>query len=259
MIFLVILNNKGGVGKTTSAVNLAAWFAETGRKTLLIDMDPSACASLHLGFDKSKKKHKTLCDFLLEGEEKLDNYINPVDGFDSLSCITSEAALSDFYDDLKQDEEEFMFISRKSLKKQFDIVVFDSPPNMGSLTLNALAVSDYVLIPVQTQYLALTGLELTVKLVERAKRHVNKKLKILGYFGTQFDRRTNASKEVLSILRKDYGKKVFNTTIGVNTKLIEAYHAQKPVHKYARSAKGSKEYSELAEEVLKRIKKQSNK
>jgi chromosome partitioning protein len=253
MKLVVMLNNKGGVGKTTSAVNISALLAQRGYKILLIDLDPSACASLHLGFDKSEQDHKTLCDYLLASAQSLDDYIYPVDSFERFFCVPSEPALSDFYEDLRQEQEAEFFIDKTNIPADYDLVIFDSPPNMGSLTINALAIADYVLLPVQTQYLALSGLDLTVKFIERAQRHLNADLRILGYFGTQFDKRTNASKEVLSILRKKYGPDVFKTAIGVNTKLIEAYHARKPITKYSKSAKGAREYEALTEEIIKRI------
>jgi chromosome partitioning protein len=125
---------------------------------------------------------------------------------------------------------------------------------MGSLAMNALAITDFALIPIQTQHMALTGLDLTIKLVEKAKRHLNSKLEILGYFGTNYDRRTNVAKEVYASIQSRFGKMVFNTVIGVNSKLIEAYRAQKPILSYAPSARGAKEYKTLAEEIIKRLK-----
>lgn len=253
MKFIVMINNKGGVGKTTSSVNLAACFAKLGKQCLLVDLDPSASASIHLGFDKSDKTHQTLCDFLLSSDRKLNDYIYPTVQ-QGLFCLPSEPALSDFYDEIQQEEQVDFFIKRSLFSKKYSIVLFDSPPNMGNLALNALAIADYALVPVQTQYLALSGLDLTVKLLDKAKRHLNSSLEILGYFGTQFDRRTNVAKFVLNELQDRFGKKMFKTVIGVNTKLIEAYHAQKPINSYFPSARGAKEYGQLAEEILQRIK-----
>ncbi len=253
MKFIVVINNKGGVGKTTSAVNLAAWFAKLGRRCLLVDLDPSASASAHLGFDKTSRQHETLCDFLIEPERKLSDYIYPAD-MENLFCLPSEPALSEFYDEIQQEEETDFFLDRKSFPNKYDIVLFDSPPNMGNLALNALAIADYALVPVQTQYLAMSGLDLTIRTIEKAQRHLNNSLKVLGYFGTHYDRRTNVAKDVYIQIRKKLGIKVFNTIIGVNSKLIEAYNVQQPILKYAPSARGSKEYHALAEEILKRIK-----
>lgn len=252
MKLVVVINNKGGVGKTTSVVNLAASFARLGKKTLLVDLDPSASASIHLGFDKITNNHKTLCDYLLSDERNLKTFIYPTSE-KNLFCLPSETSLSEFYDEILQEEEVEFFLKHDDFSKDYEIIIFDTPPNMGNLAMNALAIADYALIPIQTQHMALTGLELTIKLVEKAKRHLNPKLDILGYFGTNYDRRTNVAKEVYTSIQTRFGKKVFNTVISVNSKLIEAYHAQRPVLAYAPSARGSKEYKSLASEIIKRL------
>ncbi|MBN2425176.1 MAG: ParA family protein [Calditrichaceae bacterium] len=254
MKLIVMINNKGGVGKTTSAVNIAAWLAKMGEKTLLVDLDPSASASIHLGFEKVKNNHQTLCDFIINGGSDLTSYIYP-SIIDKLDCLPSEPALGEFYDDMQQETEAEFFLDKKKIPAGYRFVIFDSPPNMGNLAMNALAIADYVLIPVQTQYLALSGLELTLKLIDKAQRHLNNQLKILGVFGTHYDRRTNVAKEVYQILQDKFGSLVFDTVIGVNSKLIEAYHAQKPIMLYSASARGSKEYKQLTKEIHKRIKK----
>lgn len=253
MKFIVVINNKGGVGKTTSAVNIAAWLAKFGPRVLLVDLDPSASASIHLGFDKKENKHRTICDFLIAQKRSLGDYIYPAQ-MENLFVLPSEPALSEFYEEIQQEEDSEFFLDRRSFPNKYDIILFDSPPNMGTLALNALAIADYALIPVQTQYLAMSGLEVTNRTIAKAQRHLNPRLKILGYFGTHYDRRTNVAKEVYQLLQKQMGKKVFNTVIGVNSKLIEAYHAREPILKYAPSARGSKEYRALSEEILKRIK-----
>lgn len=253
MKYVVVINNKGGVGKTTSAVNLAAWLAKFGPRTLLVDLDPSASASMHLGFDKKDNKHKTICDFLIDQKQKLADYIYPAEQ-ENLYVLPSEPALSEFYDEIQQEEDTEFFLDRRSFPNKYDVILFDSPPNMGTLALNALAIADYALVPVQTQYLAMSGLEVTMRTIEKAQRHLNKRLKVLGYFGTHYDRRTNVAKEVYQLIQNKLGKLVFDTVIGVNSKLIEAYNAQMPILKYAPSARGAKEYKALAEEVLTRMK-----
>ncbi|MBD3223280.1 MAG: AAA family ATPase [Caldithrix sp.] len=252
MNFMVIINNKGGVGKTTSAVNLAASLAWHGKRVLLVDLDPSASASIHLGFDQSTRHHATLCDFLLNNDERLQEYIYPTP-WERLFCLPSEPALSEFYDEVQQEEDIEFFIRKDLFDNDFDLVLFDSPPNMGNLALNALAIADYALIPIQTQYLAVSGLDLSLVQIDKARRRLNPDLQILGYFGTHYDRRTNVAKEVYASLRERFGDKVFDTVIGVNSKLIEAYGHRKPVMYYAPSARGAKEYKQLASEIIKRI------
>ncbi len=252
MKFVAIVNNKGGIGKTTSAVNLAACFAKMNQRCLLVDLDPSASASLHFGFDKQEKDYQTICDFLIQPQRKISDYIYPVgNGF--LHCLPSEPALSEFLEEIALEEEQDFFLHREDFPDRFEIVLFDSPPNMGSLALNALAIADYVLIPIQTQYLGLSGLDVTLNVIEKTRRHLNPRLRILGVFGTQYDRRTRVAKDVYTLIQQRFPRQIFQTVIGVNSKLVEAFHVRKPVIDYAPSARGAKEYMALAEEILNRM------
>jgi len=251
---IVVLNNKGGVGKTTSVVNIGACLAKSGHPTLVVDLDPAASASVHLGFSKDEQNVETLCDYIVGGQQRIDKYIYKTD-FDNLFCLPSEPSLSEFYDEMLLEQDSTFFLSKKVLPQKYDFILFDSPPNMGSLALNALAIADFVLIPVQTQYLALTGLELTLKSVSKVQRRLNAQLKILGYFATQYDRRTRVAKDVLKHLQDRFKKELFNTAIGVNSKLVEAYDVRKPIIYKTPSARGALEYTQISKEIVKRIKK----
>ena len=250
---IVVLNNKGGVGKTTSVVNLAACFAAAGKKTLVVDLDPAASASIHLNFDKHERDFDSICDFIISGGEKAKNYIYPT-AFENLYCLPSEPALSEFYDEMVLEQNDSFFIKKSIFPHSFDLVLFDSPPNMGSLALNALAFANYVLIPVQTQYLALNGLDLTLKSVDKVQRRLNPKLKLLGVFATQYDQRTRVAKDVLARLQERFKKEMFTTVIGINSKLIEAFNARKPIIFKTPSARGAREFQALAVEIIKKLK-----
>lgn len=250
---IVVLNNKGGVGKTTSVVNLAACFAAAGKKTLVVDLDPAASASIHLDLDRNEKDFESICDFIINGDTKLKKYIYPT-AFENLFCLPSEPALSEFYDEMRHEQNDRFFLEKSAFPHTFDIVLFDSPPNMGSLALNALAFANYVLIPVQTQYLALNGLDLTLKSVDKVQRRLNPKLKILGVFATQYDRRTRVARDVLALLRERFKKEMLHTVIGINSKLVEAFNARKPIIFKTPSARGAIEFRALADELIKKLK-----
>lgn len=252
MKLIIIINNKGGVGKTTSAVNIASRLGQMGKKSLLADIDPSASATSHLGLLREDGEVNTICDYLINREDNIEDYIQKT-RFKNLWCLPSEPALSDFYDELQQDEKISFFIKKADIPADFEYVIFDCPPNMGSLSLNALAVSDYALIPVQAQYIALSGLELTLNLLEKVKRRVNPELKILGIFGTQFDKRTKVSVRVMEQLRDRFGELVLKSVIGINSKLSEAYNENMPVSYYDSHARGNRDYELLSKELIKRV------
>jgi len=252
MHVLAVINNKGGVGKTTSAVNLAASFARMGKETLLVDFDPSAGASIHLGFDPVAKPAPTLCDYLIARERGLGEFIHPT-ALDGLSCLPSEPSLGEFYEEVQHGDGVEFFLDREKVPEKYQFVVCDCPPNMGSLALNALALADSVAVPVQTQFLSLPGLDMTLEVIDKAQRRINPRLRLLGFFGTYFDRRTTVAQQVLDLLRKRFGTRMFKTVIGVNSKLAEAFHARQPVLLYAPRARGCEEYQQLAKEMLKRM------
>lgn len=252
MKLIVILNNKGGVGKTTSAVNLAHCFAKEGKKILLVDLDPSASASIHLGFDKKTKNFLSLCDYLIDKSRGIESSIqNYCENFD---LLPAEILLSDYYQEIQNDEDNRFLLERKEFEKGYDIVLFDCPPNTGNLALNSLSMADYVLIPIQAQYSAISGLYITLDVVDKVQRHFNEKLKVLGLFATYYDRRMKLSQEVIELLKNKFGKIMLNSSIGVNSKLIEAFYSQKTILEYSPNAKGAEDYKNLADEILDKLK-----
>jgi len=251
MKLIVILNNKGGVGKTTSAVNLAYCISLLKKKVLLVDLDSAASASIHLGFDKTKKKFPTICDFIIDKNKSLKNYTQKYS--ENLDVIPSERLLSDFYQEVANDEDDKQLLQRNYFNSEYDFIFFDSPPNMGNLVFNSLSISDYVLIPAQVQFSAISGLYITLELVDKVRRYFNSRLKVLGLFATYFDRRIKLSEEVFKQLKEQFGDQLFDSTISINSKLIEAYNNEKTVVEYFPGAKGSLDYMNLAKEVLMRI------
>ncbi|HQF43170.1 MAG TPA: ParA family protein [Ignavibacteriaceae bacterium] len=251
MKLIVILNNKGGVGKTTSAVNLAYCISLLKKKVLLVDLDSAASASIHLGFDKTKKKFSTICDFIIDKNKSLKNYTQKYS--ENLDVIPSERLLSDFYQEVANDEDDKQLLQRNYFNSEYDFIFFDSPPNMGNLVFNSLSISDYVLIPAQVQFSAISGLYITLELVDKVRRYFNSRLKVLGLFATYFDRRIKLSEEIFKQLKEQFGDQLFDSTISINSKLIEAYNNEKTVVEYFPGAKGSLDYMNLAKEVLMRI------
>ncbi|HNR69103.1 MAG TPA: ParA family protein [bacterium] len=252
MKIIVVLNNKGGVGKTTSAVNIAAWCARLGKKTLIADFDPSAGTSRHLGFDPDVNRVKTLCDYLVDENRDLNAAIHSCSEA-NLSCLPAEPALSDFYLEVANEEENHFFINREQIPEEFELLFCDCPPNMGPLAMNALAIADYALVPVQAQFLALAGLAVTDDLLDKTRRHLNPHLQILGYFVTHFDRRTRSAAEIFELLQQRYGPLLLQQVIGMNVKLVEAARAGQPILSYAPRARGTQEYGELTRALLTRI------
>lgn len=249
---IAIANQKGGVGKTTTTVNLGAALAETGARVLLVDLDPQSSLTVSLGVESEKLAH-TLYDALMETEPSV-----------SIETITKPTSLKNLYlvpsnIDLARAEPELLgemsreYFLRNALAgvaKNYDYVLIDCPPSLGILTTNALAAADEVLVPVQADYLAFRGADLLVRTtIEKVRRRLNTKLKIAGVLVTMYTPRTTHAKEVLDEIRSTYGDRVFKTVINQSTRAKEAPVAGKTLLEYDPGNALSTAYRNLAEEI----------
>ena len=248
---LAISNQKGGVGKTTTTVNLATAMAAVNKRVLVIDMDPQGNASTSLGIDQKDRNINIY--HILAGDASLDSGIVPT-AIPNLSIITSGV-------DLAAAELELVDLPNRQARLKdalvnqgagWDFILIDCPPSLGLLTLNALVAADAVMVPLQAEFLALEGISHLVKTIERVKKSFNPTLEIQGIVLTMVDKRNNLSEMVESDVREFFGAKVYSTTIPRNVRISEAPSHGKPVLIYDLQSKGSRAYLDLAGEVLKR-------
>ena len=246
---IVIANQKGGVGKTTTAINLAASLAVAERKTLLIDTDPQANATSGVGVTPAEGK--TIYQVLVEGEPAEHAVTETQMPFLSLlpshiNLVGSEIELVGF-----PDRERILAEAIAPLRTQFEFIVVDCPPSLGLLTLNALTAADSVLIPVQCEYFALEGLGQLFNTINMVKKTLNPNLDIEGVLLTMFDSRLRLSNQIVDEVKKYFGSKVFATVVSRNIRLSEAPSFGKPIILYDAICSGTRNYMELAKEVLK--------
>jgi len=251
---IAVANQKGGVGKTTTAVNVAACLAALGRRVLLFDLDPQANATSGVGLEKIEGASAYR---VLLGEGALLDKIKPTN-FERLEIIPSEVDLCAADLELARTENHLQAVSR-SLQPvlasgRFDVVLIDCPPSLGILTLNAFAASDGLLVPLQCEYYALEGISMMTRVLGQLRdAGVNPNLDIFGVVMTMFDSRTKLSNEVVGEVRNLLGAKVFETTIPRTTKLAEAPSFGKPIIHYDKYSAGAAAYELLAQEVARRL------
>ena len=248
-------NQKGGVGKTTSAINVAASLGVLGHKVLIIDLDPQGNTTSGLGIAK-KQLPVSIIDVLTGKADAKDATI--VTDFDNLSLIPTDKSLAgvefEFYDLYENDEMPYrMKEGLKPVLDEYDYIIIDCPPSLGMLTINAFTASDGIIVPMQCSYYAMEGLSQLIQTIKGIKKKFNPELMLSGILITMYDGRYLLSAQVMTELKKYYADKIFDTTISRNVKLTEAPGYGKPAYYYDKNAKGSKQYLEVAKELVERI------
>lgn len=244
-------NQKGGVGKTTTCVNMAAYLSNAGRKVLLVDLDPQGNATTGLGFSKSALK-KSVYNVLIEEEEVKDNILGTE--LENLFILPANIDLAGAEVELvyKKSREKVLKAALDKEKRNYDYILIDCPPSLGLITINALAAADSVIIPIQSEYYALEGLSQLMNTISLVRQHLNKSLKVEGVVLTMYDGRSLISKQISAEIKKYFTKKLYEIVIPRNVRLSEAPSHGKPILLHDPKCMGARAYSALTEEFMKK-------
>lgn len=251
-MILAVVNQKGGVGKSTTSVNLAASLGAEGHKTLLVDLDPQGNATSGFGLNKNQRE---LCIYnALLGDTQIDEIIEPVEvGGVFVVPATIQLAGAEIELVSAFSRETKLKGLLESVRSDFEFIIVDCPPSLGLLTVNALTAADGLLIPIQCEYYALEGLSKLLDSVRLVKTHLNPSLEVFGVVMTMYDSRTRLAQQVVDEVRDFFGEKVFRTLIPRTVRLSEAPSFGKPVTLYDPLGKGAAAYQNLAKEVIDRV------
>jgi chromosome partitioning protein len=246
---IAIANQKGGVAKTTTAVNLSAWLSLMGQKVLLVDIDPQGNASTGVGVDK-KEVELCIYDVLINGVPACEAVVPCAVEKLYLIPATIELAGAEVELVSATDREKILKKALGEIKEDYDYIFIDCPPSLGMLTLNALTAADSVLIPIQCEFYALEGLGQLMNTIQRVQQQLNPDLVLEGVLLTMFDGRTNLAIQVVDEIKKHFREKVYRSIIPRNVRISEAPSHGKPVMVYDRRSRGAEAYHELAKEVM---------
>jgi chromosome partitioning protein len=252
-MIVAITNQKGGVGKTTTAINLAAGLSMKGLKTLLVDLDPQANSSM--SFVDVHGLERTVYDALVERDVSFRDVIVPTEKTPGLFIAPANIALAKVEAKLVGEIDGIYRLkdALASVQDEYQYIVIDTPPTLGLITVNALVASTHVLIPIQSSYFALEGTDDLLETIDKVKARANPQLQILGAVITLYDRRTLLARDILGEIRKVFGDKIFKTTISKSVRLEESPAYRESIFTFAPRSSGAYEYYKLSEEVLSRV------
>ena len=248
---IAILNQKGGVGKTTTTINVAAYLAKLGHSILIVDLDPQGNATSGLGIDKQSLENTTYD--VLFGTVNVAHIIKDT-SLAGLHILPTNSQLAAAEVDLAIEERREFRLKESLDTISYDYILIDCPPSLGLLSLNALTAANLVLVPVQAEYYALEGLGQLLDVIQRVRQGLNTNLELLGIVMTMYDSRTSLSEQVMAEVKKHFGQKLFNTVIPRNVRLAEAPSFGKSILEHDKLSKGARSYKSLAKEIEERAK-----